>query len=300
MRHKTFRPAALLTLLLLSASYGGRAMAAEIVVMTWNVHGGNPPATPGNQNCDFYPKDADLDHVRRWLDAYGVDVAVLQEIHRFQAEAMERALRYRDPRYRAYFFSNKICKPANRGLDYGSAFITRLPIVAGTIFQKNFNHQVPQFTQRPEFASLDGFTVQFGGQRVRVYNAHPSEREPYRQKQLGELRSLIYPANVSTTAERPRTILLGDFNTPYDPRPGTAYASMSGLFLDSWLATHPARPQDGVTAPARGLRLDYIFLGDRRLQQPGVQTGFRILFSRVLQTGNASDHLPVVTRLALN
>jgi endonuclease/exonuclease/phosphatase family metal-dependent hydrolase len=135
---------------------------------------------------------------------------------------------------------------------------------------------------------------------VRVYNAHPSEREPHRQKQLSELRSVIYPANVSPAAERLRTILLGDFNMPYDPRPETAYTSMTGLFLDSWLAVHPTRPQDGVTSPIRGLRLDYIFLGDRRLQQPGLQTGFNIVFSRILQTGNVSDHLPVVAHLSLN
>lgn len=305
MISKTFRRAIFLSLVFLLTTDGARTLAAPapqpIVVMSWNIHGGNPPGTPGNQNCDFYPrKDSDLDPVRRWLDLYNVDVAALQEIHRFQAEAMAQALRRLDSRYRAYFFSNKICKPTDHGLDYGSAIISRLPVVEGTLFHRVYKDQPPQQPQRPEYASIDGYVFRVGTQQVRVYNTHPAEREPYRQGQLKELRSTIYPPNASPSAERLRTILLGDFNMPYDTRAGSAYMSMTGLFLDSWLWMHPAAPRDGVTAPARELRLDYIFLGDRRLDRPGLQTGFKIEFSRILQTGNVSDHLPMVARLILD
>lgn len=309
MPNKTFRRAALILITLLVNAGGAGALAAPapqagapafrpIVVMSWNIHGGNRPGTPKNQNCDIFPKkDHDLDPVRRWVDTYNVDVAAFQEIHRFQAEAMAETLRKLDARYKAQFFSHKICKPSNRGMDYGSAIISRLPVVKDTTINKLFKDQVPQKTERPEYVSIDGYVIQTGTEQVRIYNVHTSGEEPYRQRQLSELRSVIYPPNVNARTVRPRTILMGDFNMPYDTRTGSAYMSMRGLFLDSWLSLHPARPQNGITMPGRGLRLDYIFLGDRRLDQPGIQTGFNIEFSRILQTGNVSDHLPVVARL---
>jgi endonuclease/exonuclease/phosphatase family metal-dependent hydrolase len=310
MLRKTLCGVAILSLLLLSTPGGIFSLAVpaaqaatfgEIVTMTWNVHGGNPPGTPNNQNCDYYNlKDSDLAKVRYVLAGYRVDVAALQEIHRFQAEEMAKTMRQSDSRFRAYFFANKICKPNIPSLDYGSVIISRLPLVEGTYIHHIFKDQAPQNTQRPESASLDGYVFKVWDQQIRIYNSHPSEAEPYRQKQLAELRSLIYPSSVQPNVQRTRTILMGDFNMPYDTRPASAYMSMRGLFLDSWLSMHPAQPELGATVPGRKVRLDYIFLGDRRLDQPGYQTGFGIDFSRILDTNNISDHYPVVAHLILN
>lgn len=298
MTTKKLARAAACALLLVALSHVAASAQSRLTVMTWNVHGGNPPAPAGTgtNNCD--PKNipnpqTSMAKVKAVVEQYNrahptakIDAISLQEIHRNQAVKLAQLLNYPPP----HFIWAVQCVRNNPQMDYGMAILSPHKMA----LEKYFNIHTPKANQQrtpPEYSRLVLASFMAHGRWVRVYNTHLSIDPAERARQLRDVFDKIPAAGI-------RSVLTGDFNMPPSV-PGKhvsgTYDSVVGSYFDTWARKHPTTLGGGVTTPFRATpqRVDYIFL--RKLR--GEETGFNILSSSVVNTGRVSDHLPVVTVL---
>ncbi|HYY93322.1 MAG TPA: endonuclease/exonuclease/phosphatase family protein, partial [Pyrinomonadaceae bacterium] len=119
-------------LLLVAMSHAAATAQNRVTVMTWNVHGGNPPAAMGTGTNNCAPSSipdprATMAKVEQVVAQYNnkhqsakIDVIALQEIHRDQAVKLAQLLHYPAP----YFVVTAQCNKNNSQSDYGTAILT--------------------------------------------------------------------------------------------------------------------------------------------------------------------------------
>lgn len=303
MSIKTLSVKVALVLLLLALSHFTASAQNRVTVMTFNVHGGNPPVPTGTgtNNCDpkYIPNaQTSMTKVRDVVAHYNaahpsakVDAISLQEVHRNQAVELAQLLNYPPP----HFIWAAQCVKGNSQLDYGMAILTPHKTALETYF--NIHTPADNVDEKkreiPEYSRLVLASFMVHGQWVRVYNTHLSINPGERQKQLNDIYAKIPAAGI-------RSVLTGDFNMPptVPGRPASAtYNSVLRDFIDTWARANPSNLGGGITTPYRETpqRVDYIFL--RKLK--GEETGFNISSASVINTGRISDHHPVVAVLTL-
>ena len=244
-------------------------MVPDITVMSFNIHCGR--GTDGV---------LDLQRIASVIRASGADIAGLQEVDRNFSERSnwaDQAAELAELLHCLVVYGANIDlgppAPGKPRIQFGNAVLSLYPIAR---WENTHLFQSPGHEQR----GLLHAEVDLPGARLHVYVAHLeafSETDRVRQaQQVAELVDENRPA-----------VLLGDLNAhPETPEIG----SLGATLTDTWtvaagggpLATRPTDP------PAE--RIDYIFIS-----QP-----LRALWTS-LRTDDpaASDHLPVVSRLAL-
>ncbi len=239
-----------------------------ISVMSYNIHHGQ--GTDG---------DLDLERVARVIRASGADVVGLQEVDRHFAERSNWADQATELAelldcHLAYGANIDLDPPASgkQRIQYGNAVISRYPI---THWSNVHLFNSPDEEQR----GLLHAEIDVHGVPVHVFNAHLelfSETDRLQQaKEVTELIGDTCPA-----------VLLGDFNAS----PQTSVIeTIRARLTDAWtasdneeVATYPAEAPDECR--------DYIFTS--RWVTP-------VWTSIVTDDPTASDHLPVLARLAV-
>lgn len=285
-------------LLLIALSHAAATAQNRVTVMTWNVHGGNPPAPRGTGTNNCAPSSipdprASMTKVEGVVAEYNnkhqsakIDALALQEIHRNQAVKLAQLLHYPAP----YFVVTVRCDSNNSQLDYGMAILTPHK----TALEKYYPIHTPDADmkrEKPEYSRLAFISIMVHNEWLRVYTTHTSLDPAERQRQLSDIFDKIPAAGI-------RSVLTGDFNMPPSVPGGhvsATYNSVVRYFIDAWARKNPSDLSGGITTPYRDTpqRVDYIFL--RKLR--GEESGFNISSASVLNTGRVSDHFPVVAVL---
>lgn len=164
--------------------------------------------------------------------------------------------------------------PGKPRSQFGNAVLSRHPIAR---WQNTHLFRSPGVEQR----GLLHAEVDMPGGPLHAYVTHLdafSETDRVRQaQQVAELVDGNYPA-----------VLLGDFNArPETPEIGSLRATLT----DTWTAASAGGPPGPHPADPPAARIDYIFIS-RRLEAMWTRLG--------IDDPAASDHLPVVSRLALS
>ena len=241
-----------------------------VTVMSFNIHHG--------QGTDGV---LDLKRIARVIRASGAGIAGLQEVDRHFAERSNRADQAAELAelldWHVAYGANIDLDPVAPGgprIQYGNAVLSRYPIAR---WQNTHLFRSPGEEQR----GLLHTEVDVPGVPLHVYVTHLAPfSETDRVQQAQQVVELV--------GDNCPAVLLGDFNArPHTPEIGRLRAALT----DAWTAAadggqlaapHPAE------APAA--RIDYIFTSQRLTV---AWTGFST------EEPAASDHLPVVSRLAL-
>jgi endonuclease/exonuclease/phosphatase family metal-dependent hydrolase len=239
----------------------------SFTVMSFNVHHGR--GTDGV---------LDLARIARVIKASGADIAGLQEVDRNFAERSDWTDQAAELAellgYHVAYGANIDLDPPEPGkprAQFGNAVLSRYPIAR---WENTHLFRSPGEEQR----GLLHAEVHMPGVLLHVYVAHLSaSSETDRARQARQIVQLVN--------ENDPAVLLGDFNA----RPQTPeIATLSAALTDTWSAA----PGAGPLAPhpgARAGRIDYIFASQR----------LRTTWTRFsTDDPAASDHLPVVSRLA--
>jgi endonuclease/exonuclease/phosphatase family metal-dependent hydrolase len=244
--------------------------AATVTMMSFNIHHG--------QGTDGV---LDLGRIARVIRASGAGIAGLQEVDRHFGERSgwaDQAAELAELLHWQVAFGANIDldppAPSRPRIQFGNAVLSRYPIAR---WQNTHLFRSPGVEQR----GLLHAEVGVPGFPLHVFVTHLDPfSETNRVRQAQQVRRLV-------GGNRP-AVLLGDFNArPETPEIG----GLSAALTDTWtaaagngsVATRPAEAPPG--------RIDYIFIS-RRLS--AAWTAF--------STGEpaASDHLPLVSRLALD
>lgn len=290
------------------------AGAVRLGVLTWNVEGGK---------CDA-PRQEVLTRVAGELanlkKDFGLDVIALQEVFEYQAEGIRNAV---DFRY-MHFYPTIKC---DDGKLRGNAIVSRYRFEAGTKRHKVFFWQNPD---EDEKRNVIGGRIRVEGRVVYLYTTHLSAKEDpnrprqskkgycpshedscesnfWRAQQAGESVDFTDEDRQRDHASPFRAILMGDFNAEHNPTiPFTfsAYKQVTDRFNDAWgiwaRNEHiDLDSQQGYTNPAGDpdhppkKRIDYVFLKENSRINV-------VRATRLLRTGSASDHYPVLAILSFN
>jgi endonuclease/exonuclease/phosphatase family metal-dependent hydrolase len=231
----------------------------DVTVMSFNIHHGR-----GTDDV------VNLERIASVISASGAGVAGLQEVDRnFAARSnwADQAAELAELLdYHVAYGANIDADPPAPGrprVQFGNAVLSRYPIAC---WQNTYLFRSASEEQR----GLLHVEVDVPGTRLHVYVAHLdafSETDRVRQaRQVAEMVDENCPA-----------VLLGDFNArPEAPEIGSLRATLT----DTWTAA----------ADPPAARIDYIFISQRlRALRTSLST----------DDPAASDHLPVVSRLAL-
>jgi endonuclease/exonuclease/phosphatase family metal-dependent hydrolase len=241
MRNK-YALAVVVSIFLLSL-YGSTALAQganQVTIMAWNIHAANPRGTVSN-NCDRGSVNADVEKFKQVIVLYNgthareIDVITLTEVKRSQVIYLRDHLNDSRNTYRSYFLKGKTCDCNDRGEDFGSAIISRLPIASPkTFLLPPDGPSNPSECNKFEYTKLGAYSVQApSGQWVRIYNAHLGGFNLYPLRKNGkptteQFRRAGYKLAIEQVQEtlramlvgpdrnalgQPRAILVGDFNT---------------------------------------------------------------------------------------
>lgn len=242
---------------------------ASVTVMTFNIHHG--------QGTDGV---LDLARTARVIRASGADIAGLQEVDRHYGARSDRAdqaagLAALLGWHVAYGANIDLDPPApgRPRIQYGNAALSRYPIAR---WENTHLFRSPGAEQR----GLLHAEVDVPGVRLHVYVTHLdpfSETDRTRQAEQA----------VELVDENRPAVLLGDFNArPEAPEMGRIRAALT----DTWTAAAGGGPVVPDPAGARAARIDYIFTNR------WLRAAWTSLCTDDLA---ASDHAPVVSRLAL-
>jgi len=278
-----------------------QSAAPTLKVLSWNVAGGR---------CDdkrsYFEFTFVVNELRRLQAVHNFDVLNLQEVYKDQAIRIASELRFDGIRPTIYFAQTVRCE---NGEIRGNAMLSRYKLggrhtrgLPNSVRDTKDSPDSPTYKKNAEFRKLMAASIRVGGRLVRIYNTHLTAdgcshlRNGPREAQVKVIRS--YMSNDRDDASGPwRTILTGDFNT----RPNTwAYRFLAHRMKDAWAVfTHTLEDEEGCTHFLREnggctreacTRIDYIFYeGAIGLGSAGV-----------LDTGQVSDHRPVVAQFSLN
>lgn len=174
----------------------------------------------------------------------GADVILLQEVDRLRSVSSNVDMPAYFGAQLGYFhaFGNNVPYTSTAG--YGTAILSRFPIVS----TENTYLPRPGGTQQ---RGLLHAVIDVEGKEVSIYDTHlQNESEPARMLQVGAINNLV------AADTRPR-ILGGDMNAQPTSRPMNVLATQ---WQDTWGAVGVG---DGRTHPARSLRgrIDYLLSG---------------------------------------
>jgi endonuclease/exonuclease/phosphatase family metal-dependent hydrolase len=220
----------------------------------------------------------DLERTARQIEQSAVDVVGLQEVDRHWSERsdfVDQATWLAERLgmhvvYGANLDRDPLTPEAERR-QYGTAILSRHTIRSWT------NTLLP----RPEGGEQRGLLealIRVRGLDVRVFNTHlQHDSQVERLAQVAQIRSIVGQANQSV-------VLLGDLNaTPETPE----IAAITQDLVDAWL-TAGVGPGYTFDAESPHARIDYVLTSE----------GIVARTAAVVAT-DASDHLPVVSDLAL-
>jgi endonuclease/exonuclease/phosphatase family metal-dependent hydrolase len=245
-------------------------MTITFTVMSFNIHHG--------QGTDGV---LDLGRTARVIRASGADIAGLQEVDRNfagrsdwadQAAGLAELLGW----HAAYGANIDLGPPApgRPRIQFGNAVLSRYPIARS---DNTHLFRSPGVEQR----GLLHAEVDMPGVPLHVYVTHlDAFSESDRIRQARQVAGLV--------AENSPSVLLGDFNAhPDTPEIGSVRAALT----DTWAAATGGGPRATRPADAPARRIDYIFTS-----QPLTAAWTAVS----TDDPAASDHLPVVSLLALD
>ncbi|MEV0588093.1 endonuclease/exonuclease/phosphatase family protein [Nonomuraea sp. NPDC050310] len=234
-------------------------------VLTFNIHHGRGP-----------DGRLDLRRVAEVIRAGEADVACLQEVDRHLSPRSDFA---DQAGWLAADLGMDLAYGANVDFDppapgrprgrYGTAILSRLPL------RDNGNTFLPGAPGN-ERRGLLSVTVVADGRPVEVFTTHLQDTDA--AERLDQARAVA-----ALVAGRPGPVVLtGDFNA----QPGTPeIRALTGFLRDAW---QQAGAGAGITYPATGWRIDYVFTS------PDVGVS-----SVTVPPSDASDHLPLLADLRL-
>ncbi|MGH1565776.1 endonuclease/exonuclease/phosphatase family protein [Mumia sp. DW29H23] len=245
----------------------GNGRAARVVdVMTFNIHHG--------AGADGL---VDLERIAGVIRDSGADVVGLQEVDRHysaRSDWADQAAELADLLgYEVVFGANIDRDPPAAGqprIQYGTAILSRYPILD---WSNTWLSRSPNQEQRGLLAA----EIDVRGTRLTVLNTHLAASS--------QTDRIAQTAEIAAVVERQEpTVLVGDLNAlPDAPEIGT----LNDVLTDAWTVSGRG---DGLTYPTDvpKSRIDYLF----------TTPSAKPLTTRVLtQVTDASDHLPVVSRL---
>jgi len=305
--------------------YGENETAAatagdSLVIMTWNIayaHG------PGSEGTGYAIRpEADmaerLDRIGEVIRASGTDVALLQEVdfdsgrsHRVdQLEALARSsgLRHaaRAVSWRARHVPFPYWPPsAHWGrMESGGAVISRFPIESNRVMlQPKPDSHSRVYNAFYLFRYSQIVTIHRGERTLRVVNNHLDAYDrANREAQARALAAAVRDLRLSGAVD----LMAGDMNAPppeaallhgFPDEPETDFrgdrtvAILRGIAGLREIAPQASGESGGLTFPScePNRRLDHLF----------AREVFEIKSARVLDTGDLSDHLPIMVDLAL-
>lgn len=256
------------------ATPAGAVTATSLKVLDWNVQGG--------QGTDGV---IDFDRIIAVLKQESPDVITLQELHdnsNIGGDNQWQLLLDAFPGYYAHYARSD---DNAYGGSAGNLILSRYPIL------EKLTYLLPQYPADTTAVrrSLGGARINVGGTDVRIYTTHLSpglgtEATERRNRQAQAVIDKL-PADLMDTP----MLLTGDFNVRPDDeiRPWFAAAG----WLDAWTQVNANTGPDAQTHPGDGddARIDYVY----------ATPAFDVTSAHTVQT-SASDHLPVVTQLAVH
>lgn len=235
-------------------------------VMTWNIAAGSCATKPDDAKHKITPYElGSLTGEIKARFKTGIDVFVLQEVFKDQAEFIADQGLNLAPSTHVQMVTTKTCSPLDdAGTPLGprgNAIISRYPIANG--FSYTLPHQDPADGDQRGMA---GGSILVNGKRVWIFGTHltasgPADNQsaPIRAAQAADVRDRAEAENSAPF----RSIVAGDFNDRPINSIGHAYAAMSALYVDEWREAHPdiADGPDSVgnTDPGLHKRIDYIW-----------------------------------------
>jgi len=309
--------------------YGASETAAapaggSLVVMTWNIAYAHGPGSEGTGYA-IRPRadiEARLAKIGEVIRDSGADIVLLQEVdfdsdrsHRvdqLEALAHSTGLRHaaRAVSWRARHIPFPYWPPsAHWGrMESGGAVISRYPIESNrvTLHPKPASHS-SVYNAFYLFRYSQTVGVDIGGRTLRVVNNHLDAYDrANREGQARALAAMVRDFGTSEDAASGVDIVAGDMNAPppeaallhgfpdepeADFRGDGTLAVLRGIDGLREVAPAASGESGGLTFPAwdPNRRLDHVF----------ARHGLEIKTVRVLETGDLSDHLPVVVGIAL-
>ncbi len=294
---------------------------ASLVVMTWNIAYAHGPGSEGTGYSARSKEEAAerLERIGKTIRDSGADVVLLQEVdfdsershHVDQATVLARAasMRYaaRAVSWRARYVPYPGLSPGSHWgrMESGGAVLSRRRIESNTVTL----HPKPSSNSRIYnafylFRYSQVVTVGCGKRELRIINNHLEAYDRTNREEQAKALAAGLGVSAGTGGV---DVVAGDMNSVlpeaalrhgFPDEPGTDFrddATMEILRGIKGLreVAHPAaNGSDGFTFPASkpNRRLDHVFARD----------GLEVKRVRVLQTGDLSDHLPVVVEFAIS
>jgi endonuclease/exonuclease/phosphatase family metal-dependent hydrolase len=275
---------------------GAAQSSSQLLVMTFNLHGGNSNQYSGSA-CKRLPSKEEWNKFKLMIKEQGASVVLAQEIHREQAKDLAAGLGFQKP----YFVWTKTCTTKDRKLDYGNAIISRYRLTDLRRYGMHTSNTRPNpktqsDLERGEYTRLAAASITFNGRIIRLYSTHltASGSDADRNTQVADILRIV-PQDEALAHAGHRSILGGDFN--FTPNSSPYQRLMfAGLFKDTWAVKNPA-PGSGPTIPAATprVRIDYILIESK--------SGFDIGETKVVDICQRniciSDHRPVTVKLTV-
>jgi len=296
----------------------------SLVVMTWNIAYAHGPGSEGSGYAIRPRADvaARLKRIGEVIRDSGADIVLLQEIdfdsdrsHRVdQLEALARSSGLRNAARAVSWRARHIPFPywppsAHWGrMESGGAVISRYPIESNQVMlhPKPVSHS-SVYNAFYLFRYSQTVTIRRGNRTLRIVNNHLDAYDrANREEQARALAAAVRDLASTEDGAGGVDILAGDMNAPppeaallhgfpdepeADFRGDGTLAILRGIEGLREVAPAASGESGGLTFPAwdPNRRLDHLFAHE----------GFEIKSVRVLETGDLSDHLPVVVELAL-
>ena len=209
----------------------------------------------------------DLNRIAKTISPCKPDLVGLQEVdHRVPRSRLQKQADYLAQKLRMHHvFGPNISFCLGR---YGNALLSRYPILG------HHNHRLPGAGERRGFIEAH---LRVKDTVIYVFNTHLGLNNKDRRQQVVKI------LQVAGRCPGP-ALLIGDFNS----RPGSAeLVPLTPAFTDTAVAAGSPQPTFPANNPAH--RIDYIFASPH----------WRVTESATIDS-QASDHLPVYTRLTLS
>ncbi|TYP90044.1 endonuclease/exonuclease/phosphatase family metal-dependent hydrolase [Sphingobacterium allocomposti] len=235
--------------------------AQHLRILSYNIHHGNPPATPGK---------IDLEAIAAVIKSSKADLVGLQEvdIRVSRSNMVDQAKELAEMTGMSYFFSKGI--DLERG-EYGTLILTKHKIVG------NRRYDLPMVVPS-ENRSLAIIDVELpGGKIVSFANTHLD------LKQENRLAQANYITELGDWYDRP-LILVGDLNARPDSE---SIRVLEGYFQRNTTSNGPTSPNTEAKN-----EIDYIMVGKH--------TKFSWKTYKTLPELSASDHLPVFAEIVIH
>jgi endonuclease/exonuclease/phosphatase family metal-dependent hydrolase len=247
----------------------------RVRLVTFNVHHGVGP-----------DRRFDLPRLATVLKALDADVLCLQEVDRHfgsRSEDVDEPVLLSRALDMQLAWGPAIGDPGPQGgpdREFGNALLSRLPILVSDV------HPLPS-TAEPRTALRT--MIELDGAALWVTTTHlDNESAAGRAAQAAALAELV-------TGPMETGVLAGDFNAPPE---APELAPLRDRFSDAWEVAR-SRDERSTWRFWQGDRGGTFPTGspDRRIDHVWVSPGVGVAEARVLETADASDHLPVVVDL---